>query len=978
MYPMGHGDAYGHYLTALKGYYSLLLNSCFDWVPRIEAIDVLGMPVAIDYQDERKFAAAAAAVARAGQQVFDLTWRRDYQPVHAVGWQHFATTRVNTQRQVPTTRYWGMDHWASRVGQGAFLNWVAGNALLPDVDPNPLHEGIQKIDRTTVPELEELAQIAQSLQTDMDNAEGGLTPLGLPEGGLAFDLNPNAVAGSEVATHFEQIYVRALVALNNAVAAFDDAKDVTRLMRSEEDSLNNFQFGVNQQETAYNNALIELYGTPYPDDLGPGKTYKQDYTGPDYIHYMYVDLPEADFPSLWNYPTQEVFRVDLQDLPTNWVSKNYQDLNWYAINGDPRCTNYLEFNVGTHGFYDKPKEWTGSRASPGKIQQAISQYIAAHEALRQALWDSDGGKVDLDKEIKMFEAEVDTHEDVRACRRGLLLAQEALTSAKFANEMVVDGMQILQEYRDRRRDVYLAALPEETIMGLAYGGDMTFAARQVIRRANTATYATSKALEHVATYAIKIAEYINEISKDEIEFDVIAPMEWDQQLKARVKAIGDKISKLQGNLWTINDRLRARDDAQRNYQALLAQGDRVQAQRETSRKRAAAVIQGYRTRDAAFRFFRDEKLERYKTLFDLAARYSLLAANAYDYETGLLNTSAGRSFINRIINSQALGVVSHGVPQYAGSDTGDPGLSSTLAEMKADWDVLKGRLGFNNPDAYGTTVSLRTELLRILPTSDGDAGWKDTLKMARTENILDDQDVRRHCMQVDTANGLPVPGIVLTFSTTIADGYNLFGQQLMAGDHAFSPSSFATKIFGVGVALEGYQGMDDPNTTSPPTDPFLDPLALAATPYIYLVPVGVDSMRTPPLGDASSIRTWRVDDLAIPMPFNIGASGFSTKPFWLSSDSLTEPLFSIRKHQAFRPVSTASLFSRDLYGPTGTLLRSQYTNNRLVGRSVWNSQWKLIIPGTTLLNNPNEGLDRFLQTVKDIKLHFVTYSYSGN
>ena len=35
-------------------------------------------------------------------------------------------------------------------------------------------------------------------------------------------------------------------------------------------------------------------------------------------------------------------------------------------------------------------------------------------------------------------------------------------------------------------------------------------------------------------------------------------------------------------------------------------------------------------------------------------------------------------------------------------------------------------------------------------------------------------------------------------------------------------------------------------------------------------------------------------------------------------------------------------------------------------------------PGHTLLNNPAEGLDRFIQTVKDIKLHFVTYSYAGN
>ena len=73
MFPQGHGDAYGHYLTALKGYYTLMLDTDFGWVPRIEAVTVLGKPVSVDYQDERKFAAAAAAVARAGRQVFDLT-----------------------------------------------------------------------------------------------------------------------------------------------------------------------------------------------------------------------------------------------------------------------------------------------------------------------------------------------------------------------------------------------------------------------------------------------------------------------------------------------------------------------------------------------------------------------------------------------------------------------------------------------------------------------------------------------------------------------------------------------------------------------------------------------------------------------------------------------------------------------------------------------------------------------------------------
>src|SRR5690606_12308521 len=160
---------------------------------------------------------------------------------------------------------------------------------------------------------------------------------------------------------------------------------------------------------------------------------------------------------------------------------------------------------------------------------------------------------------------------------------------------------------------------------------------------------------------------------------------------------------------------------------------------------------------------------------------------------------------------------------------------------------------------YGTTVSLRSEALRILPGLDGDAAWRDALHRGRMDDILQDPDVRRYCMQVDSGNGLPVPGLVLTFSTTIADGVHLFGQPLAAGDHAFSPSSFATKIFGMGVALEGYQGMNDPaaNTSAvsgtggvSPSDPdlaFLSDSALSATPYIYLIPVGADSMRSPPL-----------------------------------------------------------------------------------------------------------------------------------
>ena len=485
-------------------------------------------------------------------------------------------------------------------------------------------------------------------------------------------------------------------------------------------------------------------------------------------------------------------------------------------------------------------------------------------------------------------------------------------------------------------------------------------------------------------------EFATQTANRYIEFNDINPEMFNQELRDAVSGVRDKVYGMNNNFMTINQRLQELDDAQRKYRSLLAEGERVQQERQIFRQRAAAVIQGYRTRDAAFRIFRNEKLERYKALFDLAAQYAFMAAQAYDYETGLLHTDQGKEFINRVVRARALGVVQNGEPQFAGSNTGDPGLSSAMAEMFADWSVLKGRLGFNNPDAYGTTVSLRTENYRILPTTNSDTSWKDILNQARKANLLDDPDVRRYCLQLNSSSGLPVPGFVIEFSTTIGDGLNLFGLPLAAGDHAYSPSSFATKIFAAGVALEGYLGMDNPAANSgavagsggsSPADPnlaFLDPNAMSATPYIYLVPVGVDSMRSPPLGDASGVRTWSVDDVAIPLPFNIGGSGFSNAQLYQSSDSLSEKPFAIRKHQAFRPVSTASVFSPSIYNGTGGLTRSQFTNNRLIGRSVWNSRWKIIIPGQTLLNNPDEGLERFIRTVRDVKLHFVTYSYSGN
>lgn len=979
MFPQGHGDAYGHYLTALKGYYSLLINPNFDWVPRIEAVNILGVPVSVDYQDERKFAAAAAAVARAGKQIFDLTWRKDHKKVARYGWEHLSDSN-------DSDRHWGLDQWASRVGQGSYINWIVGNSMLPPIDPDPTHEGIQKVDRTTVPELRELPVLAASLQTGMDHAEGGLSPLGIGENAVALDLNPEKISDPnsyEEQTHFEQIYLRAKGALNNAVTAFDDAKDVTRLMRSEEDSLAELQNDIANQELAYRNALIEIYGTPYPDDMGPGKTWNQDFDGPDTIHYMYVETPELDYASLWNYPGEIVeteWEISLADLPPDWGER--YDHTATEIYNHPNYSENptIKFSVGPHGYFEKPSDWTSRRASPGKIQQAISAEIAAHNSLLQAVYTQTATKASLDRLLGVFLAEVNDYGKIRSWERDLLEAEETLSQAKLANELFELAWSFYKSYLDKYNDAIIEALPNSFIAGLAAGGDLTAGARSVLKNSNVVLLSAGDGQLLARTSLLQALETATETTKRWREFEDIARVDRSIENRAALVEIGNFFEGMQDQLWGINQSLRELDDAEREVQGLLAEGNRILEEREIFRKRSSALIHGYRTRDTAFRIFRNEKLERYKTLFDLASQYAWLAANAYDYETGLLGTDAGQSFLQRIIQARALGVVGEdGEPQFAGSNTGDPGLSSALAEMKGDWDVVRSRLGFNNPDNYTTLASLRTEHFRILPTTSGDMNWEQVLNEARKRDLLEDADVRRNCMQIANDDGTPVPGIILEFSTTITDGFNLFGRPLAAYDHAYSPSSFATKIHSIGVALEGYMGMEDPDFNEDaggqsPSDPdisFLDPTALSATPYIYLVPVGADIMRSPPLGDANELRSWVVKDVAIPMPFNVGAAELSTSDLYQSNDYLTEPLFSIRKHQAFRPVSDASLLDVQLEP-------SIYVNTRLIGRSVWNTKWKLIIPGKTLLGDPDEGLDRLIRTLKDIKLYFVTYSYSGN
>ncbi len=980
MYPQGHGDAYGHYLTALKGYYRLLANPNFSWQRRAEAVLVLGQAVTVDFVDERKFAGDASFLAKAAQQIGALTYRQQYTE-GAAGWSQYRDTA--TAPNTTEKRNWGLDEWVSRSTQGAYYHWVVGNAMLPDVDT--YHTGVEKIDRTTVPELNELAAALTSLQTTADNASARLNPLGISPGAIQFDIDStflevgstagigdNAVQGMG---HFDQIRERAMKTLTNAAGAFEQAARMTRSLRHQENQIDDYNSLIVDQERTFRNQLIEIYGRPYEGDVGPGKTYAQGYYGPDLHQWFVVDRPNDLVDTtvsdsvkfrIWKVVGRE---FNIPNLDGDGLIRDY---DIYEENGNVVREN-VEVTAYPNQFVQYADKWLpglGARPETGELQAAL---LDAHRAYLVALDGIYNVKVlqhQFMREGNLLLETLAAHQQhltaQDATRTAILIrmgVQAALESAAIAADDAAEAAVITN-------DALSEALPG--VNGL--DNDFTSVGRGLIKSGAGILWVISKTLS-------------NALRSSQFGLDVSIAGE-EMSLESRLDAIGFSLEEKQmvyelENLYrdlttqeyALAHPLAAYQAANERVLTIIGRGQRILEEREAFRKRAAAVVQGYRTKDVTFRVFRNEALEQYRSLFDLASRYTYMTAKAYDYETGLLGTTEGQAFISSIVSSRSLGDVRDGDVFATVSSLGDNGLAGAMAKMHADHEVAEGRLGINNPEIYSTLFSLRGENFRILddPNSTADdEAWQQTLEQYFVANLLADSDVAALCRNVKRPDGRPVPGIILPFSTTIQHGLNFFGLPLAAGDHTFTATNFSTKIQSLGIALPGYVGMDeyangDPNAGTPA---LADPDALSATPYLYVIPTGTDYMYAPPLGNELFERSWKVEDQAMPLPFNIGASEFNNIQFFNANGTLTEKPWIIRQHQAFRPVADPSILLGGL--PT------EFTSHRLVGRSVWNSGWKIVIPAYTLLNNEQEGLNRFARTVRDIRLFIRSYSYSGN
>ena len=94
-----------------------------------------------------------------------------------------------------------------------------------------------------------------------------------------------------------------------------------------------------------------------------------------------------------------------------------------------------------------------------------------------------------------------------------------------------------------------------------------------------------------------------------------------------------------------------------------------------------------------------------------------------------------------------------------------------------------------------------------------------------------------------------------------------------------------------------------------------------------------------------------------------------TDPLWIPQiDTLSEEYAAIRKYSSFRAFHDSGEFDA----------AETVSDARIVGRSVWNTRWMLIIPAGTLHADRELGLETFINGVSDIKIFFLTYAVSGN
>ena len=824
-------------------------------------------------------------------------------------------------------------------------------------------EGLKRIDRSTVTELASLADLIPTIQKKIDQMDAGLNPLGLASGALQFDLTPIA-PGEDGMSHFEQIRERAGTALSNARKSLEKAQFYGSRTRMLLESQVSREDQLETMELEAKNRLIEYFGYPYEGDIGPGGTYPQGYDGPDIYNYAWME------PALYGLKDDE----DVKSVTTNLVVRDSSAFrNGLAVLlpnlGKTKDFATLTYEKSATGIILKPSSVTGRRRACGQIQEKMGEMLVAYRDYKRALDDWAAANNTFEYEIGTIRLQAGFH----TAKQFLSSARVAFETFQSAQDAVVKASINTLEFASKQgkliQESIIGSTPKIVGAGLTVNTDP----QSLVAAAVVPSKLTHQISTDMAILAMK-----NEL----IVFDKIGA---GFDVADRVlDATADYVETYDGYYQRAKDAARSVLDAARDCQSayaellnaeaavetVVAEAERAIEERTLARQQATDALTKARYNEMFFRIVRNNALSRYSAQFDLAQKYVWLAAQAYDYETGLLSTDrdSGERFLARIVGTRTIGEFDDDGDPIVASDAakGDGGLAAVLAEMDGNWSVLKPRLGINNPQPYATWFSLRHDLFRIYDGEDGDKAWKTALRKYKVDDLNEVAEFRHCCQPLAGSSSEREPGLVIPFPSVIAHGYNFFGEPLAGGDAALDSTYYATHISSAGIHFEGF-----------------DDSVLAKTPTAYLVPVGEDRIRA--VGDPGTVISWRVVDQTIPAPYAIGSTQLDDPdwtPLYDGGTGGNDLGARIRRHPSFRAY----------YGKAGDEPSDDSLDcTRLVGRSAWNTKWLLIIPAGSLGADRDAALSAFVNGVdadrdgvidyngvSDIRLGLKTYSSSGN
>jgi len=1013
-FPQGHGDAWGHYIGASKVFYSLLSNPYFTWTNRDEDVLVAGRAVKVGFRYMRQFAEAAAARARAGRDIVALEFRKQYNanPEEQFTGQGYIDEHVDTELlrrndegllieffdDDDEMRAWGLHDWATRAATSSYIDWAVVSSRLP---AQSAQVGLKKVDRTTVKELDEIAANHREIVQQINIADSGLNPLGLAGTVVPFDLDANALQQNNL-THFEQTLQKATNAVGSAVAVLNFANQSQNRLREHQGRLEDFIHNTETEELRYQSRLIEVFGRPYPDDLA----YPSNYDGPDFLHFDYIDLGAL---SEWNDEPVNEIDIPFLDFITVNEGQIVQDGNdRIEVDGsiiDRPSYNYVGFDVDADsqrdvtfhyssetGFSTVPNTWSSPRPEEGQLQQSLRQIhisLGRLEQSRLALRDLvDGIEADVRFLEEMYELQGDRLRIQINDQRSIGTIENRIRAIRITLDIV---NQLISSARGMAKSV-AEAIPTNLIVGLAAGGDMASVARgalmlsgEAVALVQFAVRTASSELQGLLQEQIADIRFVQSMRLAGIG-DELGNLQTVQSLEAKIRTIPGTV--LSANL--------AREELIQSVQAYKTQlgtALRLVQERDRFREKTLRDIRDYRHNSLTYRLFHNDAMQKYRAQFEMASRYAYLAAQTFDYETNLLGSGfhIGRfddveEALEKIIQARSPGAI------IGQNPAGGSGLTGVLFELGTSFEALKSAIRI--PQAATREFSLRRSLLQIPPAgAQNHEEWRTWLE-ERVVDLRDFPDIRRLAQLEETIAadddpgdpGVEPKGLVIEFPTGIANTSNFFLNESLGGDPGFSPEHLSTKILKCGVYFSNY-----PHGIG----------RLSPTPYVYLVPAGASVMRVPigtEPGIPKPIREFQLVDQIIPpvlSTFLDTGSGLWRVP---DGSELEDPAAGWRPGELLQGCIGRTCFIGDVRkinpfvagndspAPGNPQRGARYAG--LAGRTAWNTQWYLVIPGRNLGaqdNDPTLGLQWLIngqetgegRGITDIILTIEAYSYEN-